>query len=108
MLDGLRRALSSVRRGGKVALLTRLPIGTIREAIRGESMPRGDWEKALAWADVYLASAADPDDVDELGMIPLDRPEQASRLAAAAPSFVTIGQVDRARVVIGDGEGQRS
>jgi hypothetical protein len=101
-LDGLRHALRVVRRGGKVALLTRLDLATVTEAARSELIPRGDWEKALAWADVYLASAASGDDVDELGLIPLDRPEQAARLAAMAPSFVTIGQADRARATASD------
>ncbi len=101
-LDGLRHALRVVRRGGKVALLTQLDLATLTEAARSELIPRGDWEKALAWADVYLASSAPGDDVDELGLIPLDRPEQAARLAAIAPSFVTIGQADRARAVVSD------
>ena len=97
LLDGLRQALRLVRRGGKVALLSRLGIDTIREALRSPGLPRGDWEKALAWADVYLASSADADDLDELGLIPLDRPEQAARLASNAPSFVAISQADRTR-----------
>ena len=101
-LDGFRHALRVVRRGGKVVLLTRLDLATLTEAARSELIPRGDWEKALAWADVYLASTAPGDDVDELGMIPLDRPEQAVRLAAVAPSFVTIGQADRARATASD------
>jgi hypothetical protein len=101
-LDGLRHALRVVRRGGKVALLTRLDLATLTQAARSELIPRGDWEKALAWADVYLASSGPGDEVDELGMIPLDRPEQATRLAAMAPSLVTIGQADRARATASD------
>ena len=97
LLDGLRQALRLVRRGGKIALLSRLGIDTIREALRSTSLPRGDWEKALAWADVYLTASADADDLDELGLIPLDRPEQAARLAASSPSFLALSQADRAR-----------
>lgn len=106
LLDGLRQALRVVRRGGKVALLARVGIGTIREAVAGPGLPRGDWEKALAWADVYLASSAPADEVDELGLIPLDRPEQAARLAAVAPSLVAIGQADRVRASVRDEAGR--
>jgi hypothetical protein len=95
-----------VRRGGKVALLTRLGIDAIREAVRGSGLPRGDWDRALAWADVYLASASPADEVDELGLIPLDRPEQAARLAAMAPSFVAISQVDRVRATARSEDGR--
>jgi hypothetical protein len=106
LVEGLRQALRVVRRGGKVALLTRLGIDAVREAVRGPGLPRGDWAKALGWADVYLASASPSDEIDELGMIPLDRPEQAARLAATAPSFVAISQVDRVRASV-RGEGGR-
>lgn len=97
LIEGLRNALRLVRRGGRVALLSRVPIETVREAAHSPGLPRGDWEKALAWADIYLATSAEPEDVEELGLIPLDRPEQAGKLAAMAPSFVTISQVDRTR-----------
>ncbi len=106
-LDGFRQALRVVRRGGKVALLTRLDLATLTEAARSDLIPRGDWDKALAWADVYLASAAPGDEVDELGMIPLDRPEQAARLAAMAPSFVAVGQADRTRTILDAGADAR-
>ena len=95
LIEGLRNALRVVRRGGRVALLSRVPIETVREAVRSPDLPRGDWEKALAWADIYLATSAEPDEVEEFGLIPLDRPEHAAKLAAMAPSYVTIGQVDR-------------
>lgn len=100
LLEGLRNALGLVRRGGKVALLTRLGIDTFRDALLGPHLPRGDWEKAQAWADIYVAASAEADDLDELGVIPLDRPDQASRLAANAPSFIAVGQVDRASVSV--------
>jgi hypothetical protein len=99
---GLRQALRLGRRGGKVALLSRLSIEAIREAVRGRGQPQGDWEKANGWADLYLASAADPDEVEELGFIPLDRPEHAVKLASLAHSYITIGQADRTRAVLSD------
>jgi len=94
LVAGLRNAFRVVRRGGKVALLTRAGIATIREAVADDLLPEGDWARAQAWADVYLASTAPADEVDDLGFVPLDRPEQAVRLANAAPSLVTIGQAD--------------
>jgi lactate racemase len=100
LIEALRQAFRVVRRGGKVALLTRLEIGLIREVATGTLLPRGDWEKALAWADVYIASRAKADDLDELGLIPLDRPEQAIKLAAIAPSFLTISQADRVNATL--------
>ena len=102
LLGGLRRALGLVRLGGKIVLLSRLGIETIRQALRGPDLPRGDWDKAVARADIYIAASADADDLDELGLIPLDRPEQAAKLAALAPSFLAISQVDRARPTIRD------
>jgi lactate racemase len=95
LIEALRQAFRVVRRGGKIALLTRADIGLIREVATGTLLPRGDWEKALSWADVYIASRAIANDLDELGLIPLDRPEQAIKLAAVAPSFLTISQADR-------------
>ena len=99
-LDGLRTALRSVRRGGRVAILSRLGLDAVREAVKDPGLPRHDFEKALAWADIYLLSAADGDDVDQLGFIPLDKPEQAAKLAGSAPSFLTISQADRTRCAV--------
>ncbi len=93
--DALRTGLRLVRRGGKLVLLSKLDLGTIREAIRVPGQPRDDWDKALAWADIYLASEANADSVDDLGIIPIDRPEQAVKLARASASYITVGQVDR-------------
>ncbi len=96
-LDGLRTALKAVARGGKVALLTQLDLATIRDAVKRSGLPRGDFERALAWADVYLMSSAGGDDIEDLGMIAIDRPSQAAKLAASAHSLITIGQADRTR-----------
>ncbi len=102
LLGGVRRALGLVRLGGKIVLLTRLGIEPIREALRGPGLPRGDWDKALAHADIYIAASAESDDLDELGLIPLDRAEQAAKLAAVAPSLIAVSQIDRARPTIRD------
>jgi hypothetical protein len=100
LIEGIRQAFRLVRHGGKVALLTGASAETIRQVASGTLLPRGDWEKALAWADVYLASKGGADDLDNLGVIPLDRPEQAIKLASVAPSFLTISQADRVRAAV--------
>ena len=99
-IAGFRTALRAVARGGKLALLTALDLATIREALRGPTLPRGDLEKALAWADVYLMSTSPADDIENLGMIAFDRPAQAAKLAASAHSLVTITQADRTRTAL--------
>ena len=95
LASALRQSLRLVRRGGKVALLSRVGSEAIRDLARGPRRPRGDWEKALAWADLYLLSNADPDEVEDLGLIPLENAEQAARLAKSSPSTLTLSQADR-------------
>lgn len=91
----LRQSLRLVRRGGKVALLSRVGTEAVRDLARGARRPRGDWEMALAWADLYLLSDADPDQVEDLGLIPLDNADQAARLAKSSPAILTLSQADR-------------
>jgi hypothetical protein len=100
LVAGFRTALRAVNRGGKIALLTDLDLVAIREALRGPTLPGGDLEKALAWADVYLLSKAAADDVEDLGLLAIDRPSQAAKLAASAHSLVTISQADRTRTAL--------
>jgi hypothetical protein len=52
---------------------------------------------ALATADVYLLSALDPDRVADLGMIVLDRPEEARKLAATCRSCVFVSSAELTR-----------
>ena len=120
---GLTGAVKAVRRGGKVALLAHVDDmpgpallrlaaaqGSRAEVanLRGlDNEPDGAIARqvaaAVAWADVYLHANLDPDLVDNLGMIPLDRPADAGKLANRAGSVIAIGQADHGRVVI-DGE----
>jgi hypothetical protein len=55
-------------------------------------------------ADVYLLSALADDLVEDLGMIPLSRPAEALRLAAASDSCLVVSQADRTRAVVIDEE----
>jgi nickel-dependent lactate racemase len=97
---GLRTALRAVSRGGKIALLSRGDLGTLREALLGPALFDRDFQNALAWADIYLMSNADAGEIEELGMISFDRPEQAAKLMKNAHSVTTISQADRTRVVV--------
>lgn len=117
---GLGTATRLVQRGGKVVLLSRAggPIGpSVRRlvdlhdprdavaALRGHE-PDADYAAArslahaLAWADIYLLSALERDDVEGLSMIPLDRPEEAGRLAALSGSCLVLSHADLARASV--------
>ena len=101
---GLTTAARLVRHGGKIVALSRrrrfhpgpalspasLQSGRPEARPRTPARPRSRgrlpgrhlaWvARALAWADVFLWSALDPEIVADLSMIVLDRPEEAARL----------------------------
>lgn len=117
---GLANAARLVERGGKIVVLSRAggPIGPALGRLRGVSDPRAavatlrghesdpDYPaarqiaRALAWADVYLLSALGREDVEDLGMIALDRAEEARRLAAVCGSCLVLSQADLARAAV--------
>ncbi len=98
-------ATGLVRRGGKIAVLSRAEgeIGPALQHLIGTDEPRSavaslkgaeteaDFPvamaiaKALAWADLYLLSNLGEDAMEDLGFIPLNRPEEALKLAAIQP-----------------------
>ena len=120
LAQGLATATRLVRRGGKLVILSRAQgeIGPALRRISGAENPRTainrlrgheadpDYLSArrlaesIAWADVYLHSALDPDLVEDLALIPLDRPEEARKLAESAPSCILISQADRTRAIV--------
>jgi hypothetical protein len=120
LASGLATASSLVRQGGKIVALTgvRDEPGPALRRIRGAENPRAaltrlrgheadpDYQaartiaEATARADVYLHSNLDPDLVEDLGLIAIDRPEEARKLATAAPTCILIGQADRTRVLV--------
>ena len=122
LAGGLATAARLVRRGGKVVALARVQdeVGPALRRIKGAENPRSavgrlrgheadpDYQaarriaEATAWADVYLHSALDPDLVEDLAMVPLDRPEEARKLAGSAPSVILLGQADRTRAVVAE------
>jgi lactate racemase len=122
LAGGLATAGRLVRRGGKIVALSRAggPIGPALQRLVGVADPRAglaalrgaegepDYPAArqlarvLAWADVYLLSALEADQVEDLAMIPLGRPAEALRLAVAADSCLIVSQADRTRADVAE------
>ena len=50
--------------------------------------------QAVAWADVFLYSGMDRELVEDLSMVPLEKPEQARRLVAQGRSASFVSQAD--------------
>jgi lactate racemase len=119
LAEGLATAARLVRRGGKIVALSRAsgPLGPALQrlscgdgerpgmrALRGAE-GTADYPAArqvahaLATADIYVLSALDADLVADLGMIVLDRPEEARKLAATCRSchFVSAAELTRAQ-----------
>ncbi|MHC5540659.1 lactate racemase domain-containing protein, partial [Singulisphaera rosea] len=111
-----------VRRGGKIVALSRAG-GTLGPAMQrlvglddprnGKSALRGheddpDYSIAkqlahsLAWADIYLLSTLERDVAEELGMIPLDRAEEARRLVASSASCLVVSHAELTRPDLAD------
>ncbi len=121
MLSDLALALATavelVDRGGRIIILSKAggAIGPALGRLIGADLPRGGQDslrgaenepdyptalafaRATAWADVFLASALDPQTVEDLGMTPLERPEQARRLAAQAHSCTLLSRAELTR-----------
>ena len=122
LASGLATAARLVRRGGKIVALSRLDDapGPALKRIGGSENPRAALARlrgheadpdylaarriaeATAWADVYLHSALDRELVEDLALIAVDRPEEARKLASAAPTVILIGQADRTRALVAD------
>jgi hypothetical protein len=117
---GMLAATRLVRRGGKIVVLSKacFEVGPALGRLKGAENPRTAINRlrgresapdypsakiiaeALAWADVYLHSAVDSDLVEDLAMIPLDRPSEALKIAAQAHSCTLVSQADRTRVLV--------
>ncbi len=122
LAEGLSTATRLVQHGGKIIVLSRAT-GTVGPALgclieagdaeRGKSLLRGhesdpDFHvasriaQAVSWADVFLYSALPRDLVEELSMIPIEKPEQARRLVAQGRSASFVSQADRTRAFVQD------
>ncbi len=53
---------------------------------------------------MFLASALDSDTVEGLSIVPLERPEQARRLAAASGSVTLVSRAELTHAEVTDGE----
>ncbi|MDR3635957.1 MAG: lactate racemase domain-containing protein [Isosphaeraceae bacterium] len=124
LAEGLSTAARLVQRGGKIVLLSRAEgaFGPAIQRLLGIDDPRGgekalrghesdrdfpaaqQFARGLAWADVYLLSNLPSDEVEELSMIALDRPEEARRLVAGARSCTFVSQAERTRAVVEDAD----
>ncbi|MEO6812035.1 MAG: lactate racemase domain-containing protein [Isosphaeraceae bacterium] len=119
---GLATASRLVRHGGKIVALSRAggPLGEAFQRLNGSDDPHDrraaladakdapDFAAArrliaaLSRADVYLLSSLTDDQADDLGMIPLGRPEEARRLAVTADSCLLVSHANRTRVELTD------
>lgn len=117
----LETATQLVQHGGKIVVLSRAT-GTIGPAVQrlmGLDDPREfmnalrgheadeDYPiarriaQATAWCDVFLSSALDTETLEDLSIVPLERPDQARRLAASSGSVTIVSRAEltHARVV---------
>lgn len=117
---GLETAVGLVQRGGKIVVLSgasgapgpalqRLSTvddpGEAAAALRGledaEDYPVARRiARAADWADLFVASGLDPDLAEGLSIVPLERPEQARRLAAGAGSLTIVGRAELTRAEV--------
>lgn len=113
----LETAAGLVRRGGRIVVLSRAdgPIGpalqrlsTVDDAGEAVAALRGLEEAddfaiaariahAAAWADLFVASGLEAEVAEGLLIAPLERPEQARRLAANAGSVTFVGRAELTR-----------
>lgn len=114
LADALTTATRLVQHGGKIIVLSRAsgPIGpSLRKlidagdprntaaALRGQEgtddfLTARRLARALAWADLFVYSALEPQLVEDLSLVPLERPEQALRLVAHSGSALFISQAE--------------
>ncbi len=120
LTDALVTATRLVQHGGKIILLSRAsgPIGPSLRRLMEVEDPKNavaalrgheafeDYRvarrlaRALAWADLFIYSALESQVVEELSIVPLERPEQARRLVAnsGSASFVSRAELTLAEV----------
>jgi lactate racemase len=125
-LEDLAAALDTatrlVQHGGKIVVVSRVAgtIGPALQRMKGADDPReaaaalrgheddDDYAiahriaRASAWADLFVASALDPQVLEDLSIVPMEHPEQARRLAASSGSLAFVGQADLTRAIVLD------
>jgi hypothetical protein len=114
LANALATATRLVQHGGKIILLSRASgaIGpSLRRlidaddprnaaaALRGQEgsddyLTARRLARALAWADLFVYSALEPQVVEDLSIVPLERPEQARRIVANSGSSLFVSQAE--------------
>jgi hypothetical protein len=114
LAQGLATATSLVQHGGKIVVLSRVRVnvgpalrrlidaGDTKQGASALIGHEGDDDfllarrivEAVSWADVFLLSHLGRDLADELGLIALDDPAQASRLVAKSGSCTIVSQAE--------------
>jgi hypothetical protein len=122
LIAALLVATKLVRRGGRVVALSRVDgrlgpclsrLAAADDENRSRRVLRGheaDRDHALAvglmdaldWADIYLLSRLDPDAVESLGLVPLERPEEGARLASRSHSCLLVNRAERVFAEVDD------
>jgi hypothetical protein len=127
LAGALTTATRLVQHGGKIIVLSRATgaIGPSLRSLIDADDPRNAaaalrgqegtedyliahrFARALAWADLFVYSALEPQFVEDLSLVPLERPEQARRIVAHSGSslFVSQAEVTRAEVESDDQRG---
>jgi hypothetical protein len=120
IVEGLVTASRLVQHGGKIVVLSRaqgslgpslqrlVNLDDMKQAsaaLRGyesdvDSVTARRLAQVLAWADVYLLSGLDPQQVEDLSMTPLDHVEDACRLVSRSHSCLVVSQADLTRAVV--------
>lgn len=110
----LETATGLVQHGGKVVVLSRAAgsFGPAMQRLAAADDPRAAAEalrgheddedypiaarfaRAAAWADLFIASALDPDVLESLSIVPLERPEHARRLVANSGSTTFLSHAE--------------
>jgi hypothetical protein len=94
---GLQSALELIRPGGASRIVALSEIAELPD-LAGGSPVAARLDRVLEGAAVYLLSRLDPDAVEELGMVPVERLADVQRLVAASGSCAILSPADRFRV----------
>lgn len=122
LTDALATATRLVQHGGKIILLSRAsgPIGPALRRLMDVEDPKNaavalrgheDFDdyrvarrlaRALAWADLFVYSALEPQVLEDLSIVALERPEQARRLVSNSGSISFISRAELTLVEVED------
>lgn len=122
LVEGISNAAKLVHHGGKIVVLSRAE-GAPGPAMRrlskageprlGTASLKGhesdeDFQlaqrlnEALVWADIYLLSGLDSGFVEDLSMVPLEKPREAVRLASGSHSTIFLSQANLIAASVAD------